>query len=283
MPDQQARRSASVAIEGFRRYVTDYVNRHDFSVIPEFMAEDYTLTSSGVQVAGRDGAYRTAVARQLEQFPGLTFTPHELVHVGDRIAVRFTEHGASRRHGGALAAWSSIAIYTLRDGRLAHCAIEQDYYSRRRQLENGTPTPVDPPAIAPWDTAESAPNESAETVVRLWLNSGRFIETASVELDDSHATGKIQHVIRDGRTEILEIMSGGGKVAFHALQTGLLVGDLAPEFASIAGRSAWIHLSGLVCVNGSQVTGGHVIRDRWGLHRRLGKSGSTDVSSGAGP
>ncbi|MCR5879578.1 nuclear transport factor 2 family protein [Phenylobacterium sp. J367] len=269
MQNPQTRTSASAAIAAFRRYVTDYVNRHDFSVIPEFMTDDYTLTSSGVRVAGRDGDYRAAVARQLEQFPGLTFTPHELVHVGDRVAVRFTEHGASNRHGGAAAAWPSIAIYTLRDGRLAHCSIEQDYFSRRRQLDTREPVRVEAPAIAPWDTPESVANPAAETLVAAWLASGAFLAAPGVEVDDSRATGQLQTIIAEGQIEILEIMSGDDRVAFHAIQSGVLAGDFPSDLPPEAGRPAHIHLSGLVRVAGGQVAAGHVIRDRWGLYRRL--------------
>ncbi|MDB5422972.1 MAG: hypothetical protein JWQ29_388, partial [Phenylobacterium sp.] len=281
MEDPLNRKSASPMIAAFRRYVTDYVNRHDFSVIAEFMTDDYTLSSSGVDVAGRDGTYRSAVARQLEQFPGLVFTPHELVHVGDRLAIRFTEHGASNRHEGRAAAWPSIAIYQLRDGRLSHCAIEQDYFSRRRQLEGGAPVTVDAPAIAPWDTPESAPNPAAEAFVRDWLGSGAFLNTAGVQVDDSHATGTIERIVEGGAVEILESLSGGDRVAFHAVQTGLLADDFATDLSPAAGQPVRIHMSGLVTVAGGQVTAGNVIRDRWGLYRRLARARDEGAASAA--
>jgi hypothetical protein len=269
MPDPLNRRSASPVIGVLRRYVCDYVNAHDFSVIGEFMAEDYTLETGGVQVKGRDGPYRSAVARQLEQFPGLVFTAHELVHCGDRVGIRFTEHGASARHGGRAAAWPSIAIYQLRGGSLSRCAIEQDYFSRRRQLETGVPAPVDPPAVAPWDTREAVANPDAEAVVRVWLASGDFLRTANVQVDDSRATGGVEPVVEGGRVEVLEMLSGGDRCCFHAVHWG----TVADEFAA-AGSPAEpvaIHMSGLVTVADGEVVGGNLIRDRWGLFRRLAR------------
>lgn len=270
MVDQLGRRSASEAIGVFRRYVTDFVNRHDFSAIAEFMADDYTLDTSGVKVAGRDGDYRAAVARQLQQFPGLVFTPHEIVHVGDRIGIRFTEHGGAAKDG-AVAAWPSIAIYRLKQGRLASCAIEQDYYSRHQQLAHGLRVQIDAPASAPWDTGESVPDPHIEAVVVDWLHSGAFIADAAVQLDDSRATGIRSTIVDDPRLEILELLSGGGKVAFHAIQTGRLAGDFARDVSPEIGQPVVIYISGLVTVSDGAVVSGNVIRDRWGLYRRLAR------------
>jgi predicted ester cyclase len=275
MRDIPNRRSASSAIAVFRRYVTDFVNRHDFSAIGEFMAEDYTLISSGHRVSSRDGAYRSAVARQLDQFPGLVFTPHEIVHVGDRIAIRFTEHGADARDGRR-AAWPSIAIYRVQGGLLASCNIEQDYLSRRRQLQSGNPVLIDAPAIAPWDTAEASPDPEAQAAVTAWLNDGTFIRTAAVQIDDSRTTGVIDRIIDGGALEFLDIVSGDGKVAFHAIQSGPLAGDFGSEIGAGAGQQAFIHLSGLVTVSEREIISGNVIRDRLGLHRRLGSQASAN-------
>lgn len=261
--------SASPSIDVLRRYVTDYVNRHDFSVISDFMAEDYTLDTSGATVVGRDGPYRSAVARQLEQFPGLMFTPHELFHCGDVIGIRFTEHGASTRHEGARAGWPSIAIYRIRDGKLARCAIEQDYWSRRRQLDTGNPMPVDSPAVAPWDTVESSPNPAAEAAVEAWLASDALLATPGVQIDDALATGVTDRIVASATIETLEIVSGGDQVAFHAVQRGLLAPDFGADLDPAPRQPVVLHMSGLVTVAGAAVVRGNVIRDRWGLYRRL--------------
>ncbi len=265
-------RVAPAALRVFRRYVTGFVNCHDFLVLPEIMREDYTLVTSGTVVTGRDGAYRDAVAKQLTQFPGLQFTLHELVVCGDRICARFTEHGASLRHDGARASWPSIAIYETSNGVLTRCSIEQDYYSRRRQLEGRRPVAVDPPAIAPWDEATQPPSPSAEAIVRDWLRSGEWKRNATVRVDDAHATGITGTIIEDSHVSVSTIASGGDRVGFHARETGALAGDFAQITGAVAGQPVSMHLSGLVRVQGTEVVDGHIIRDRWGLFRRLSRA-----------
>ncbi|HEY6641293.1 nuclear transport factor 2 family protein [Povalibacter sp.] len=264
-------RIAPAALRVFRRYVTGLVNCHDFSVLPEIMGEDYTLVTSGTVVTGRDGPYRDAVAKQFAQFPGLQFTLHELVVCGDRVCARFTEHGASLRHDGARASWPSIAIYETSNGVLTRCSIEQDYYSRRRQLEQRQAVAVDPPAIAPWDEAAQSPSSSAEAIVRDWLRSGAWKRDPAVRVDDSHATGNIETVIDTRDVEVSTIVSGGDHVGFHALEVGVLASDFAKSTGATLGQPVSMPLSGLVRLSGGRVVGGHVIRDRWGLFRKLSR------------
>lgn len=250
----------------FRRYVTGFVNRHDFSVIGDIMWPDYTLHTGGHAISGRDDAYRSAVARQFKQFPGLVFTPHEVMVAGDCIAVRFTEHGASIKHAGRPAAWESIGIYKLRDGRLAGCAIEQDYFSRRRQLEEGPAMRVDHPAVAPWDSPPEPPNPSGEQVVRDWLGSGKLTDHASVQIDDQRATRRVASILSQTAIIITDIVSAGDRVAFHARQEGVLLNGFSD---GQPGTPVWMHCSGMVRVRDGAVADGHVLRDRWGLYRRL--------------
>jgi len=254
-------------LQVFRRYVTNFVNRHDFSVLPEIMTENYQLDTGGQVIAGRDGPYQSAVARQLQQFPGLVFTPHELFHVGDRLGVRFTEHGASVRHEGNLAAWMNIAIYGMSDGRLSRCAIEQDYFGRRQQLNSGIASPVDRPHPAPWDVAPSRFDANAEKIVRGWLASPAFLAGDVVAVDGSRA--EVPQIIGDGEVEILEILPGDSQVAFHAVHRGALAGDFPKEQSMTPGTEAYIHMSGIVSLCGREISGGNIVRDRWGLYRRL--------------
>lgn len=64
---------------------------------------------------------------------------------GDRMALRFTEHGASARHDGARAAWGGVGLYRWDGQRLLGNYVEQDYFARRRQLAGDGPDPVEPP------------------------------------------------------------------------------------------------------------------------------------------
>ncbi len=263
-PGQDEERTA---LEAFRRYVTHFVNCHDFGALPDIMAEDYALRTQGLVISGRDGPYRAAVAKQLEQFPGLVFTPHELFHVENRLAVRFSEHGASLRHGGNAAAWSNIAIYTVRKGRLAGCSIEQDYYSRREQLERGRAAAVDPPPTSPWDVPASHDDPQSAGRVREWLQSARYLDQGNVRLDGMCSGAP--RIIADGDVEVLDLLAGDNRVAFHAVHRGTLAGDFPSDQAPARRTAAFIHMSGFVHLKDGEVERGHIVRDRWGLFRRL--------------
>jgi hypothetical protein len=246
-----------------RRYCVDYTSRHDLTVCDEIMDPGYTLNMGGHRLAGRDGAYKTAAAQQFGQFPGLGLTVNQVICSGDRLALRFTEHGASVRHGGAQAAWGGIGLYRW-DGRvLLENFVEQDYFGRRRQLAGGGPDRVEPPAVAPWDTAAVPPDPAAEEVVRAWLTAGDVTGVAGVTVDDGRGMGRLINVVR---TEIDDLFSAGGHVAFHVCQHGTVIGREPP--LNISGPGL-LHVAGLVTVAGGRVTGGRVIRDRLGLLRRL--------------
>lgn len=264
-------------LQAFRRYVTGFVNRHDFSILPEIMQPDYTLVTSGHEICGRDGPYRCAVARQMAQFPGLQFTVHELFVSGGSIGILFTEHGASIEHRGATAAWPSIAIYEARDGLLARCTIEQDYYSRRRQLADHAPAVVATPAIAPWDAGPLAADTEGEALLAKWLGKQTWLTDGSVCVDDSEATGSIEAVLSGGSVTVLKSISGRAasgdtKLGFHALQSGVASAGFAQAAGAQPDTAGEMHLSGLVTLRNGRVVSGNIIRDRWGLFRRLSKS-----------
>jgi SnoaL-like domain len=243
-----------------RRYCIDYTARHDLSVCDDIMVPGYTLHMGVHDLAGRDEAYKPAAAAQFRQFPGLCLTVSEIICSGDRLALRFTEHGASARHDGALAAWGGIGLYRWDGERLLENYVEQDYLARRRQLAEGRPDPVEPPAVAPWDTRSVPADRAAEEVVRTWLAAG---DLSGVTADD----GRPPHrPIAVSRTEIGVLFSAGPRVAFHAVQHGRLTGDDA-RFAGDG--EAFVHLAGVVLVDGGRVAGGRVVRDRLGLLRRL--------------
>jgi hypothetical protein len=246
-----------------RRYCVDYTSRHDLAVCDEIMDPGYTLNMGGHRLAGRDSAYKPAAARQFGQFPGLGLTVNQVVCSGDRLALRFTEHGASVRHGGAQASWGGIGLYRW-DGRvLLENFVEQDYFGRRRQLAGDGPDPVEPPAVAPWDTAAVPPDPDAEEVVRAWLAAGDVTGVAGAAVDDGRGGGRL---ISAAHTEINDLFSAGGHVAFHVCQHGTLIGR-EPPFKNKG--TGFLHVAGLVTVAGGRVTGGRVIRDRLGLMRRL--------------
>jgi hypothetical protein len=246
-----------------RRYCIDYTARHDLSVCDDIMVPGYTLHMGVHRLAGRDKAYKPAAAAQFRQFPGLCLTVNEIICSGDRLALRFTEHGASVRHDGARAAWGGVGLYRWDGQRLLENHVEQDYFGRRRQLAGDGPDPVEPPAVAPWDTRSVRADLAAEAVVRGWLAAG---DLTGVIVDDGHPAHRL---VAAGRTDISVLFSAGPRVAFHAVRHGPLIGE-DPRFTGDG--EAMLHLAGVVRVAGGQVAGGRVITDRLGLLRRLAQA-----------
>jgi hypothetical protein len=237
------------------------------------MVPGYTLHMGVHDLAGRDEAYKPAAAAQFRQFPGLCLTVNEIICSGARLGMRFTEHGASARHDGAQASWGGIGLYHWDGQRLLENHVEQDYLARRRQLADGQPDPVEPPAVAPWDTRSVPADPDAEAVVRAWLAAG---DLAGVTVDDGRPPRRL---VAPGRTGISVLFSAGPRVAFHAVQYGPLTAE-DPRFAGDG--EAMLHLAGVVRVAGGQVTAGRVIRDRLGLLRRLAPAGPAEpAESGA--
>ena len=171
-----------------RRYCIDYTARHDLSVCDDIMVPGYTLHMGVHHLAGRDGAYKPAAAAQFRQFPGLCLTVNEIICSGDRLALRFTEHGASARHDGARAAWAASACTA---GTGSGCWRTS---SSRTTSPAGASSPVtartrfEPPAVAPWDTQSVPADPAAEAVVRGWLAAG---DLTGVTVDDGRPAHRL--------------------------------------------------------------------------------------------
>ncbi len=161
------------------RYVVEYTNAHDPSVCDEIMVPGYTLHMGGHDVVGRDDAYKPAAAAQYRQFPNLGIVAHDIVSNGDRLALQFSEHGASNRYGGNAASWTGIGIYDWNGRQLLENWVEQDYLARRLQLTTGEPTPLDPPALDPWTTPAEPANDETERIARAWLATRNTITPRS--------------------------------------------------------------------------------------------------------
>lgn len=262
-------------VDLMRRYVVEYTNRHDQSVTADLMEPDYVLRMGEHMVRGRDGLYRSATAKQLEQFPGLVLTVHEIATSGERLVMRFSEHGASRRHGGLQCCWNGIGLYAWNGTRLIRNCVEQDYFSRKMQLERGFAQAVSPPATAPWDTVAEAPDADAEETVRAWLQAGGLTSPADVRLDDCEP-GKAAPLLDQSSIEFNEFFSCGRTVAFHVTQHGRFVRDGGIE--GKPGSPVFLHVAGCVHVVNGEITG-HAIRNRLELQRRFNRSSWSRLDS----
>lgn len=250
-------------VQLLRRWVVDYFNSQDDAAAREFIAPDYSLRIGDHLFAGRDTQWLPAVRQQFELFPGMGMTVHQVVTSGDRVAVWFSEHGAT---GGRVAAWSGVAIYRSDGERLTGCVAQEDYTTRQRQLKSGVADPVEPPAAAPWDTVALPADPAAEAVVQRWLTQPWPITTPGVRCDDEHITGEPLRFEVES-CEFTELFSSGPDVAFHAMQTGRCLGGLAGMPAS--DRQVLLHTNGILRVENGEVRSGRVIRDRGSLRARL--------------
>lgn len=250
-------------LQVMKRYCIDYVNAGDQSVTRDLMVEDYLLRMGRHEVRGRDSAYFDATARQLTQFPHLMLTVHEIATSGERLMMRFSEHGR-RASDGALCAWGGIALYRWDGQVLVQCNVEQDYWSRRRQIASGIPDTVDHPAIAPWDVTPLPAEPAAETAVRAWLEAGGLDTTTQVLADEEWLTQVKAPVLEQRNIAILDLFSAGKTVGFHVRQHGAIrakIGALAP------GDPAALYAAGIVHVEGGAVVRGRIIRNRLDLER----------------
>ncbi len=259
----QTPRPDQTPVQLLRRWVVDYFNSHDRSVAHEFILPSYALEIGDYVFAGRDEQWLPAVDQQMQAFPGMGMTVHQVVSAQDRVAVYFSEHGATK---GRMAVWSGVGIYRSNGQQLTGCIAQEDYMTRQRQLKNGRCDAVETPAVSPWDTVPLGPNPAAEAVVRHWLTQSWPLTTQSVRCDDEHITGtslefKVQSV------EFTELFSSGDDVAFHARQTGQYLGGFAGIEAS---HKSWLfNVNGILRVQDAQVISGRIIRDRGGLKTRL--------------
>ena len=259
---------AAEPVRLLRRWVQDYFNRHDVEAARAFIDAGYSLSIGDSLFAGRDEQWLPAVDAQMRQYPGLAMTVHQVVAGADRVAVWFSEHGASGGPAGRVAVWSGVALYRVRDGRLASCIAQEDYTTRARQMRSGVADAVEPPAPAPWDTQALPPDPAAEACVRQWLTQDWPAAPHGVRCDDEHITGEPLR-FRVESVEVVEMFSSGAEVAFHARQHGRYLGGLAGVAAS--DRAEVLLVNGILRVAEGQVRGGRVIRDRGGLRSRLGR------------
>lgn len=113
---------------------------NDLNAIDELMTEDYQIHSAGLSISGRQ-AFKEWVRRFQEV---LLEAKNDILDVfansaGDKVVARW--HCTGRNNGifglppnGRPVAFSGIAIWRVRDGRLAECWIERAALEAYRAL-----------------------------------------------------------------------------------------------------------------------------------------------------
>ena len=256
-----------------RRYCIDYTSAHDQSVCDEIMADDYEITISGRTMAMDD--YRGAVAAAFDRYPTLVLTVHDMILSGDRLAMRFSEHGAAADDPTSVAVWSGISLYHWDGTRLRSCHVEQDFLGRDEQTATGRTAPLEPAHPDPWATThDEVGNPAAEAAVRDWLET--MVADPATALADPRVRllgwdESPNALLADQSVTVDDLFSAGDRVAAAITINGGYEGGLPGLDDGATGLSAGLPATLLARVEGSDVLEVDLVRDRWGLIRRLRK------------
>ena len=252
-----------------RGFATDFLTSHDVAAVEAIMDPAYRLSIGGHVFDGRDTSYLPATAAQLDLFPGLVVTVHDVVLGPDAVAMRFTEHGVSTKHPGHAAAWGGVTLFGIANGRLRHGWAEEDYLARKRQLKSGVCDAILPPHPAPWDAPCDAPDPETERIARAWLEKPDAPLYAS-GVDEIRAEGaRFGALIEPTGVTINQIFTAGNRAAFHLDCAGRYAGGFDDIDATRIRTPVVLRMAGLIDVIDGKVTRAQVSADRLGLHRAL--------------
>lgn len=252
-----------------RGFAVDFLTCHDPSVVERIMTPDYRLHIGSVVFSGRDTEYLPATRAQLDQFPGLCVTVHDVILGDNACAMRFTEHGASVKDGGRLASWRGITMFRTDGERLQHGWAEEDYIARKRQLTTGTFDALEAPHPAPWDQIPAAPDAATEAVATAWIQSLEALADYPTESRPDAPEPAAPTLIAISRTEIDMLFSAGMRAAFHATHHGTYAGGFDDMPASLQGSDITLRVAGMLDVSNGKVATARVFADKLGLYRSL--------------
>lgn len=261
-----------------RGFAVDFLTSHDPSVVERIMTPDYRLHIGGVLFDGRDTEYLPATRAQLEQFPGLCVTVHDVILGENACAMRFTEHGASVRDGGRMASWRGITMFRTDGERLQRGWAEEDYIARKRQLSSGTFDAVEAPHPAPWDLVPAAPDAAIEAVATAWITAPKALadypQTSRPEAPEPAASA----LIEVSRTGIDMLFSAGSRVGFHATHHGAYAGGFGDIPASLCGSEITLRVAGMLDISNGAVVTARQFADKLGLYRALRQRSASQVT-----
>lgn len=245
-----------------RGFAVDFLTAHAPAVVERIMHPDYRLSIGGYLLAGRDAAYLPATAAQLDLFPGLCVTVHDVVLSPDAVAMRFTEHGVSAREGRA-SSWGGVTLFRIEGGQLREGWAEEDYLARKRQLRSGLIDPIAAPHPAPWDEPVRDPDPATEAAVRAWLAdpAAPLAEAWDIGVEGP----RLARLVVPRSLRLSALVTAGDRAAFHAL----VQGERAGGGDAATGSPVELCIAGIVDVADGRVTRAQVCGDRLGLQRRL--------------
>lgn len=260
--------SLSLPARLLRGFATDFLTSHDVAEARRIMASDYTLHIGGHVFAGRDEQYIPATEAQLDLFPGLIVTVHDVVLAPGWAAMRFTEHGVSAKPPHHAAAWGGITLFSFHKERLSRGWAEEDYFARKRELKSGACDPILPPMAAPWDQPCEMPEEATERLAREWLKDPPNLLSPPVEQMRVGAPA-FDALIRPSGITVSALFTAGPRAAFHAVLSGSYAGGFADIDQANVGAGIELRVAGILDTESGQVRRVQLSADRLGLHRDL--------------
>ncbi|MEX1171082.1 MAG: nuclear transport factor 2 family protein [Chloroflexota bacterium] len=257
-----------------RRYCIDYTSVHDASVCDAIMSDAYEITISG-RTMGMDG-YGDAVAAAFRRYPTLVLTVHDMILSGDRLAMHFSEHGAAADDPDHVAVWPGISLYRWDGAQLLSCRVEQDFLGRDEQTASGHTAALDPGHPDPWATTRNAPTDDiTEAALRTWLDrlaSDPATTLAAPEVRLLETGDGREPLLSDGQIMIDDMFSAGDRAAAAVTIRGAYAGGLPGVDAALLGTDVELPATLLARVTDGAVSEIRLVRDRWGLIRRLRRS-----------
>lgn len=132
------------------RLVLEFFDRvwhvpHELDAIDELMTEDYVITTAGKEVKGREAFKHWVGVFQQQLFEAKTESVELFYNQEqDKVVSRWVCSGRNNGLFGLPAdqqfvSFTGMAIWTVRDGRLAACWVERSAYELYQHLRAGKP------------------------------------------------------------------------------------------------------------------------------------------------
>ena len=129
--------------------ITEFFNRvwtppNDLSAIDEMMTEDYTIISGGKEIKGREAFKAWVKEFQTHLLEARTVNQEAFSNAaGDRVVSRWICSGKNNgifglAPDGRLVSFTGIAIWKIRDGKLAECWVERSAFELYQELLSGS-------------------------------------------------------------------------------------------------------------------------------------------------
>ncbi|MCB2050006.1 MAG: nuclear transport factor 2 family protein [Novosphingobium sp.] len=252
--------------ELLRAFAVDFLTCHNPEVARRIMHPGYCLSISGHLLSGREEQYLPATVAQLDLFPGLCVTVHDVILAPDAVAMRFTEHGVSSREG-KVSSWGGITLFRIQDGTLRQGWAEEDYYARKLQLRSGKVNTIRAPHPAPWDEVIHLPNSETEEAIRAWLTSPCNLICGVDEI--SVGGPMLSDLIKVDIFEVSTLFTAGNRGAFHGNILGKYIGGFPEIKDGDQGKDMRIPVAVMADVIDGKVSNVQICADRLGTSRRL--------------